>query len=328
MDKVIACEDNFTENLKKNAQGEIIEKQAAHPLPHGAKRIYHAISRDCITNEIFRRVEPEGRTMGEYFQQVILPEYGIDTHLRMDPETFSRIADFKDHGIFSSIRNSWKDYGSGRYASVGFWGICSYMSNYTAVSKEVDKTRGAGNRGYMAEEIAGLNGDMGNLRNPSAYQAELVSCTCLASARGLGRLAGFMANKGKIGDQQLISEATWDAMHADPTFSPLLPDGMGSIFTAGGLCYFDLEEIQKHPRNEFFGNKPMTKDLEYQLHAHRKGYYGWVGAGGCILQWHAEKQIGFGYVPSDFMEMDFYNYRGSVLQGVVSQCVDDLNAQQ
>lgn len=78
-------------------------------LPHGAKRIYHSITKDCILNEVFRRVEPEGRTMGEYMQHVILPEFGCDIYLRMDPETFPRIAKYKDVGIMGSIRNSWKD---------------------------------------------------------------------------------------------------------------------------------------------------------------------------------------------------------------------------
>lgn len=104
---------------------------------------------------------------------------------------------------------------------------------------------------------------MTNLQNPSAYKAEVISALCYATARGLGRLAAFMANKGKLGEQQLISEVTWDAMHADPTFEPLLPDGMGTFFTAGGLSYFDHEEMKKHPRNKFFGTNSMTPELEY-----------------------------------------------------------------
>ena len=115
-------------------------------------------------------------------------------------------------------------------------------------------------------------------------------------------------------------------MHADPKFELLLPDGMGTEFTAAGLCYFDYEEMQKaeHQRGDFFGKHPQTAQLEHELHFHRKGYYGWVGAGGPVLQWNPELQIGFGYVPSDFIEMDFYNYRGSTIQGVVAQCAAAL----
>ena len=52
------------------------------------------MTKDLITNEIFRRVEPEGRTMGEYFEQMIQKEHGIDAFLRMDPGDFPRVLDF------------------------------------------------------------------------------------------------------------------------------------------------------------------------------------------------------------------------------------------
>ena len=48
--------------------GKIIEGMIPHHIP-GTKRAYHAITKNLITNEIFRRIEPKGRTMGEYFEQ-------------------------------------------------------------------------------------------------------------------------------------------------------------------------------------------------------------------------------------------------------------------
>jgi len=58
----------LTENIKKNMVGKVIENETPRKMPHGATRSYHTFTKDWITNEIFRRVEPEGRTMGEYFQ--------------------------------------------------------------------------------------------------------------------------------------------------------------------------------------------------------------------------------------------------------------------
>ena len=133
-------------------------------------------------------------------------------------------------------------------------------------------------------------------------------------------MAAFMANKGKLGEQQLMSEASWDAMHADPTYEPLLLDGMGTFFTAGGLAHFDYEELKKQKLNEFFGRNERVRTAEFECHAKRKGYYGWFGAGGSIFQWNPTNQIGFGYVPSDFIEMDGANFRGSLLQDLASKC--------
>ena len=59
-------EDLQTENIKKNCVGKYYE--GAKPIFAPCKRQYHAFGRDWITNEIFRRVEPEGRTFGEYYR--------------------------------------------------------------------------------------------------------------------------------------------------------------------------------------------------------------------------------------------------------------------
>ena len=37
----------------------------------GGKREYHAITRGWIVNELFRRVDPAGRTIGEFLRQEI-----------------------------------------------------------------------------------------------------------------------------------------------------------------------------------------------------------------------------------------------------------------
>ena len=49
--------------------GELIENEKLW-FPNDGKnlRCYHAVTRDLISNEIFRRVEPKGRTMGEYIR--------------------------------------------------------------------------------------------------------------------------------------------------------------------------------------------------------------------------------------------------------------------
>jgi hypothetical protein len=55
--------------------GKIIEKQALCEYPFGVRRNYHSFTRDWITNEIFRRVHPEGLTMGESMSQEIHPNF-------------------------------------------------------------------------------------------------------------------------------------------------------------------------------------------------------------------------------------------------------------
>jgi len=65
------------ENIKKNMIGKLLEDDTPvyytdekKENPTGvAERHYHAVTRDLITNELFRRVESKRRTMGEYLRE-------------------------------------------------------------------------------------------------------------------------------------------------------------------------------------------------------------------------------------------------------------------
>ena len=76
----------LTENIKKNMIGKIIEDETPRKLVHGMTRAYHGLTKDWILNEIFRRVEPQGRTMGEYFHQEIKDKYNLQINIVNSPE--------------------------------------------------------------------------------------------------------------------------------------------------------------------------------------------------------------------------------------------------
>ena len=69
LDHTFAKEDFYSENIKANKVGEIIEKYA-QKFPGETSRAYHVVSRGLILNEIIRRVDPENRTIGEIIRQV------------------------------------------------------------------------------------------------------------------------------------------------------------------------------------------------------------------------------------------------------------------
>ena len=46
----------------------------------------------------------------------------------------------------------------------------------------------------------------------------------------------------------------------------------------------------------------------------RAGYFGWMGYGGSIFQWHPKLRIGFAYTPTLLEFHDMYNQRGGRLQ--------------
>ncbi len=73
-------EDLLTANIKKNSIGKVIEEE---PLVFPPKKLdsireYHGVTRGWILNEIFRRVEPQGRTIGEFLRQEVCDPLGAD----------------------------------------------------------------------------------------------------------------------------------------------------------------------------------------------------------------------------------------------------------
>ena len=89
-----SVEDIQTANIKTNALGELIEK---HKLswPVEGRRQYHSVTRGWIANEIFRRCEPSGRTIGEYLRAEVSKKVGADAYIGLNDDQLENVADLK-----------------------------------------------------------------------------------------------------------------------------------------------------------------------------------------------------------------------------------------
>jgi CubicO group peptidase (beta-lactamase class C family) len=88
--------------------------------------------------------------------------------------------------------------------------------------------------------------------------------------------------------------------------------GMRTTFSQGGVARF--------------GHLSDMGPVEKGLNVGREGFYGWMGLGGSIFQWHPEHQIGFAFVPTSLHVLDIVNERGKVFQAEVLKCVDKKTA--
>ena len=61
--------------------------------------------------------------------------------------------------------------------------------------------------------------------------------------------------------------------------------------------------------------------LDHAANSGRDGFYGWMGLGGSLFQWHPEQKIGFAFVPTRLHVMDFLNERGKAYQEAVLNIV-------
>ena len=69
--KKVEINDTMTEAIKANKLGKMIEEEPYQEYPEGLERVYHTLTRDWITNEIFRRVDDKKRTMHEYMKEEV-----------------------------------------------------------------------------------------------------------------------------------------------------------------------------------------------------------------------------------------------------------------
>lgn len=261
MDTPITFADLQTDKIKQNVVGALIEKMAPHLLSHGGKRNYHAVTKDLITNEIFRRVEPSGRTMGEYFEQEVQAKLGVDVFLRMDQETIARTRDLKNISGWKSFTNGFKSFENGRYVSLNAWDMVCNMMKMMKLDTEVNSTLTKEQRGTQVFDIDGVKEEKDEYV-PDAKTGEIISCYSYANARGLGKLAGFMANKGSMGEEKLMEQSTWEEAHSERDFKRAVTLGYAMDFTKGGYAYYDLENAQKQPMDPFWYCKGITEKFD------------------------------------------------------------------
>ena len=111
-----------------------------------------------------------------------------------------------------------------------------------------------------------------------------------------------MANGGTFQGKTILNPEAWKALHAEPTDGILVANSIK--FTQGGVAQFEEEDTSR------------TNG--------RSGFYGWMGFGGSVFQWHPELKIGFGYTPTLLTWIDLINNKARLMQGEVIKCARNV----
>ena len=289
-------------SLKQNKVGAVIESHSLRfPTGDRGKREYHAITRGWILNEVFRRVDPAGRTIGEFYDEEIRRPLDADVIIGVREAEFGRIVKVKPLGFLFLFLQSLMPRVLGRKITHHFFQIVARILRVLPELRH-STTRGA------PPAYTGMKG-IGFFNERSVAMGETPSAGAKCSARGLAKLAAVMAARGRWAEREIVSEAAWKAMHDAPVeaFMGFAP----TAFTQGGV-------------NRFTAVGPKATALERAFNTGREGFYGWMGLGGSIFQWHPGHEIGFAFVPTALHVLDILNERGKVYQAEVLRCVERL----
>eukprot|EP00090_Calanus_glacialis_P014614 TRINITY_DN23439_c0_g1_i1.p1 TRINITY_DN23439_c0_g1~~TRINITY_DN23439_c0_g1_i1.p1 ORF type:complete len:422 (-),score=98.83 TRINITY_DN23439_c0_g1_i1:67-1332(-) len=283
----LSRESLLRENIKKNKVGEVIEKQE-QSFPPTQKRAYHAVTRGWIANEVFRRVEPSGATVGEHLQE-IAEGLGASVHIGVGE---NQLADYCPVSHMSGpyvFGQSLIPKALGRAIDPNILDLMRLVAIFRQFAKDTAK---------RAPAFEGLGGNNEQWNDEDVRRGEIPSANGNCSARGLALVAAAMANGGSFKGFTVLSPAGWKALHAAPKDGMLLVRNVK--FTQGGVAEYEEED---------------TSTTNGRL-----GYYGWMGYGGSVFQWHPELKIGVGYVPTLLTWMDLTNNKARLLQGEVVNC--------
>lgn len=302
-DTSLDMEDLFTENIKQNAVGRIIEGHAqSFTASDGGKREYHALTRGWIVNEVFRRVDPAGRTIGEFLCEEVSGPLAADVVVGVGDDDLGRVSKVHALGIGYQFLQGLVPRFLGRRIVHNIFQI---LGRVVRLVPGIARARKTG----APPPLTGMN-SLAIFNEPHFARGETPSANANCSARGLAKLGAMLSAGGSFEGQEIISAEAWRAMHAHP-----LKASMGSLmvtrFTQGGVDCFT----------------PCTSDsssMERDFNEGREGFYGWMGLGGSIFQWHPELDIGFAFVPTSLHTIDLLNERGKRYQAEVVRCVERL----
>jgi CubicO group peptidase (beta-lactamase class C family) len=301
-DTTIDPENLLPENIKRNRVGAIVEEQTAKfRAGDRSRREYHAITRGWILNELFRRVDPAGRTIGEYLREDITAPLGADAYIGVPEKELSRISRVKSLGFGFQFIESLKPRFMGRRITHGIVQILG------RILKVLPSMRHATTRG-APPPCKGMKG-LDFFNETIVARGETPSAGAKCSARGLAKIAAMMSEGGTWEGQEYLGAEAWKAMHGDPIEAEM---GFGTTnFSQGGV-------------NLFTKVGPQGTRLARDFNTGREGFVGWMGLGGSIFQWNPEQQIGFAFVPTALHVIDILNERAKVYQAEVLRCVSKL----
>ena len=297
-DTAIDVDDLLPENIKAIRLGIIIEKQKQHfRSPEIGRREYHAMTRGWIVNEVFRRVDPAGRTIGEFLAEEISGPLDADVMVGLNAEQLQRVSKITPLSIGRHILASLRPKALGRRVLHSFLQL---MVRLLKILLAVRK--GSSMRTPPVREMRGI----GFFNDNRMRRGETPSANTHASARGLARIAAMMAAGGHLDSVNCLSTPAWQELHKDP-----LPATMGGLlptrFTQGGV-------------DQFLPCNDASSQFTKALNEGREGFYGWMGLGGSIFQWHPDAELGFAFVPTSLHLLDFFNERGKLFQEMALEC--------
>ena len=349
----------YAEAIRNGSVSDIVAKQKPIHEP-GTAFQYHALTRGWIVNEIVRRVDEKGRTIGQFLhEEVTIPlNLNQELYIGTPPEEHHRIAplnaELQNDYLFNLKNLALPRFlGGGRVPAntlglrvILVLGLSIYslgidLNNIFSVLRFVGVDIGSRSRQQKDDELLIENevksnaSDDGKKKPKSKpFQAILVDEEEEEEeddSSSSGAIHGLFNHA-----QVRMGETPSANGHAS---ARALAKIAASIVGGGQINsnnYRILSENGcKEAQNDLYERAmidlPILKFKTNFCNAGwnffkdtRQNYIGWMGYGGSICQWHAGEEIGIGYT-MNLLELSVLNARAQDLQYEVLKCAKRLS---
>lgn len=279
-------------------------------------RNYHAITRGLILQQIIQRVDPKGRTINDFFRDEVAEPLNISDStfisLSRNKEKSHHIAPMINYiNDIPDIELMLQVLGQKINEQDLPWSLKDPDSDIYDIGQIIDNISVIPH--IMLNTTAAF---IGNLNSELSYSIDSPSSNGFSNARGLGKIAGLLANKGELDGVRLISNLGFERSHKGITkkYDQILLKY--NSFTQGGFGYFLNNNRSEEDNNILFlvNNCGIKGD-----------FFGWGGAGGSVFIWSTDLNIGLSYTMNGMTNYHSGNPRTRRILNSLFESLSDIN---
>lgn len=286
LDETIPLEE-LTDTDKTRLSQRLAQQKPHWDVAAGnpTRQFYHATTRGLYASEIVRRVDPQRRTLGQFFREEVAEPLELPFFIGITPEERrrSRIMCLLGPNPSMLWKHIFQSFASSKEMRMRLTGGDPHdvLEDWEAANLRNILSRAL--RGDMkhnkltAKSLVGVVQDITSVKDPSTSKGavmqaiELPSANGIANARAMAKLAALMATAAGPDNPLFKTEAArQQALEVGPK---LLDEGLNMeiAYTSAGWGF-----------ERFLPN-----------------FIGWAGAGDAVMQWSEEYGgVGFGLLPT------------------------------
>lgn len=258
--KVFIDPDNKDDPLSKRIERSTPKwNTAAGP----SKRSYHAITRGLILNELVKKVDPKGRSVGKILEEEIKTPLGINCWIGTPQSQFKNVHRLYQASPIYRFFHVIVPIFTRRFPPHIMRMVDSFMDKKSWLNTRGPATLGPeGSRNFSPDYHTSPK------LAPAALMTESPSTNGVFSAKSLGKIMAMLSLGGTIDNQTFLKPETFNKLihkSTGPAVDSMIT--LETTFTDGGLGV---------------GLMPFSD---------KENWYGWMGMGGSIAQFNPVKKV-------------------------------------